>query len=159
MDIDWLNGNSHLSIFSTNISKRRKYFQIDGPSISWGNATKEEVVAASTQWCVRYRSRAITLSAERQRFMFHEKPRDGDVFYGAVALLVGGLATIADRPGTATASARLGPAPAMTAIARVFARVFPASSIQAYVLKQVALFVGAVLFVSLCYDGRVKAKP
>jgi hypothetical protein len=45
--------------------------------------------------------------------------------------------------------AQLGPAPAMTAIARVFARVFPASSLQANVLKQVALFVGAVLFVSL----------
>ena len=45
--------------------------------------------------------------------------------------------------------AQLGPAPAMTAIARVFARVFPASSLQANVLEQVALLVGAVLFVSL----------
>jgi hypothetical protein len=37
----------------------------------------------------------------------------------------------------------------MTAFARVFALVFPASSFQANVLKQVALFVGAVLFVLL----------
>lgn len=38
---------------------------------------------------------------------------------------------------------------AAAAIANAFVRVFPASSLRAHVLKQLALFGGAVLFVWL----------
>lgn len=38
---------------------------------------------------------------------------------------------------------------AIAAIANAFVRIFPASSLQAEILKQIALFCGAVLFVRL----------
>jgi len=38
---------------------------------------------------------------------------------------------------------------ATTVIAKAFVRVFPASSLQANALKQLALFCGAVLFIGL----------
>ncbi len=38
---------------------------------------------------------------------------------------------------------------AIAAIANAFVRVFPASSLQGKILKQITLFCGAVVFVSL----------